>query len=245
MCFWWIVMQSLCKLFCLQIVVIWILISKLRIFLLVFKYFETPPSLWSRRLYCWLETNCLSLRLFISSSHVFNFFSFVELFASKFSLSLSTVSSQSVLCLWCLHAYECSLPTTFATFYGEEGSQDFCDDFFHWQFSFSLLFLVVCRKGRENFWNWIVIQSVPNFSWSDNKTGWFNMVTTDKAVFVWYQVFSFYSLNTFFFRNSEFCMRKSMERYPWTSFSMICATNCYTAIDHFDFIQRCRNKQRE
>ena len=60
---------------------------------------------------------------------------------------------------------------------------------FHWQFSLSLLLLVVFRKKRENCWTWIVIQSAPSFSWFDNKTGCFKVVTTEKAVFVWYPVF--------------------------------------------------------
>ena len=59
---------------------------------------------------------------------------------------------------------------------------------FCWQFS---LFLLFWRKGRENSWKWIVIQSMSNFSWSDNKIGWFKVVTSDNAIFVWYPVFFF------------------------------------------------------
>ena len=63
-------------------------------------------------------------------------------------------------------------------------------------FSFSTLFgSMQERKGQ--LLELIVIQSAPSFSWSDNKTVWFKVVITDKAVFVWYPAFSFHSLNPF------------------------------------------------
>ena len=151
--------------------------------------------LWSKRLCCWLETNCLSFRLFIGSSIFSIFFVCHQTFASKFHclfqlfhLRVCIVCGTGILVF--TSKYLCNFwwwRFTWLLWWNIH--------LFHWQFFLSLLFLIGCGKGRENCWNWVVIQSVPNFSWSDNKTGWFKLVTTDKAAFVWYPVFSFHRLN--------------------------------------------------
>ena len=112
---------------------------------------------------------------------------------------------------------------------------------FYWKFSLSLLFLIVCRKGRQVIWTELSYNLCPIFPGLTTKQDGSKWSLQIRLYFFGTQFFSFHTL-IHFWSNSGCLWGKAQKAFPEPGLESFVQPITMQELKHFHFIQRCANQ---